>query len=68
MVQLDDFFGPNAGYAAELFERYQRDPQAVDGATRALFARNWTRLQQLVAGWPEDLRAHIQRLTEPAAR
>jgi 2-oxoglutarate dehydrogenase E1 component len=39
MVQLDDFFGPNAGYAAELFERYQRDPQSVDDATRALFAR-----------------------------
>jgi 2-oxoglutarate dehydrogenase E1 component len=39
MVQLDDFFGPNAGYAAELFERYQQDPEAVDAATRAMFAR-----------------------------
>src|SRR5829696_5096314 len=39
MVQLDDFFGPNAGYAAELFERYQQDPEEVDAATRAVFAR-----------------------------
>jgi 2-oxoglutarate dehydrogenase E1 component len=38
MSGLDQFYGPNAGYVAELFERYQRDPQAVDPATRATFA------------------------------
>src|SRR5919204_7000921 len=38
MERLDQFFGPNAGYVAELFERYRRDPQAVDPATRAVFA------------------------------
>ncbi len=32
-----DFQGANAGYAAELFERYRRDPQSVDEATRAFF-------------------------------
>jgi hypothetical protein len=23
----DDFYGPNAGYAVELYERYMRDPR-----------------------------------------
>ncbi|HEX2171545.1 MAG TPA: 2-oxoglutarate dehydrogenase E1 component, partial [Dehalococcoidia bacterium] len=41
MSELDQFYGPNAGYVAELFERYQRDPESIDAATRALFA-----------GWP----------------
>lgn len=35
---LTDFHGPNAGYILDLYERYQRDPQAVDAATRAYFA------------------------------
>ncbi|HEU5440527.1 MAG TPA: 2-oxoglutarate dehydrogenase E1 component [Ktedonobacterales bacterium] len=34
----DDFYGPNAGYALELYERYLRDPESVDAATRARFA------------------------------
>jgi 2-oxoglutarate dehydrogenase E1 component len=36
---LFDFHGPNAGYVLDLFERYQADPNAVDPATRAYFAR-----------------------------
>ena len=32
-----DFQGPNAGYIAELYERYRRDPQSVDPAARELF-------------------------------
>src|SRR5690348_5060344 len=35
----DAFYGPNAGYAQELYERYLRDPNAVDPATRAIFAQ-----------------------------
>ncbi|HST89352.1 MAG TPA: 2-oxoglutarate dehydrogenase E1 component [Ktedonobacterales bacterium] len=35
----DAFYGPNAGYAQELYERYLRDPNAVDVATRAAFAQ-----------------------------
>ncbi len=35
------FAGPNAGYVQELYERYRRDPQSVDAATRAIFER-WT--------------------------
>jgi 2-oxoglutarate dehydrogenase E1 component len=34
------FAGVNAGYALELYERYQRDPSSLDGATRAFFERN----------------------------
>jgi 2-oxoglutarate dehydrogenase E1 component len=33
------FSGINAGYIAELFERYQQDPNSVDQATREAFAR-----------------------------
>src|SRR5579884_541049 len=36
--QLGAFFGPNAGYAAELYERFLQDPNSVDPATRAAFA------------------------------
>ena len=32
MNAWDDFFGPNAGYLIELYERYQRDPGSVDTA------------------------------------
>ena len=33
------FFGPNAGYAQELYERYLQDPASVDAETRAFFDR-----------------------------
>ncbi len=33
--------GPNAGYIAELYDRYRQDPESVDAATRAFFA-DWT--------------------------
>jgi 2-oxoglutarate dehydrogenase E1 component len=35
----DRFFGPNAGYAQELYERYLQDPSSVDEVTRAFFDR-----------------------------
>src|SRR5689334_23910545 len=31
------FYGPNAGYVLELYERYQRDPSSVDPQARAFF-------------------------------
>ncbi|MCE7981031.1 MAG: 2-oxoglutarate dehydrogenase E1 component [Caldilinea sp. CFX5] len=37
MPTWNDFHGPNAGYILELYEQYQRDPNAVDSATRAFF-------------------------------
>jgi 2-oxoglutarate dehydrogenase E1 component len=39
MNPWDQFTGVNAGYVHELYERYQRDPDSVDAAARALFAR-----------------------------
>jgi 2-oxoglutarate dehydrogenase E1 component len=35
--QWERFYGPNAGYVLELYERYQADPASVDAATRAFF-------------------------------
>jgi 2-oxoglutarate dehydrogenase E1 component len=42
MSEQLDFHGPNAGYVAELYERYQQDPQSVDTETRALFEQGLT--------------------------
>src|SRR5215216_2356969 len=39
MIDLSLFHGPNAGYVLELYERYQRNPESVDAATRAIFER-----------------------------
>jgi 2-oxoglutarate dehydrogenase E1 component len=41
MSDWNAFYGPNAGYLIELYERYSADPNAVDEATRAFFA-TWT--------------------------
>ncbi|HLK60236.1 MAG TPA: thiamine pyrophosphate-dependent enzyme, partial [Chthonomonadaceae bacterium] len=37
MSDLSFFYGPNAGYAWELYERYRQDRASVDEATRAYF-------------------------------
>jgi 2-oxoglutarate dehydrogenase E1 component len=37
MTRLEEYFGPNAGYVADLFDRYQQDPALVDAETRAIF-------------------------------
>src|SRR5207244_7421867 len=39
MNDVQRFAALNAGYLAELYERYQRDPASVDEPTRAYFAR-----------------------------
>ncbi len=41
MAGWQDFQGVNAGYVAELYERFRQDPASVDPATRELFGR-WT--------------------------
>jgi 2-oxoglutarate dehydrogenase E1 component len=38
MYNLETFYGPNAGYVLDLYERYKQDPASVDPATRAIFA------------------------------
>jgi 2-oxoglutarate dehydrogenase E1 component len=37
MYDLKAFYGPNAGYVLELYERYLQNPLSVDAATRAIF-------------------------------
>ncbi|TMC93274.1 MAG: 2-oxoglutarate dehydrogenase E1 component [Chloroflexi bacterium] len=37
MRDLDTFYGPNAGYVLEQYERYLQNPAYVDAATRAIF-------------------------------
>lgn len=37
MYDLEAFYGPNAGYVLELYERYRLNPASVDAATRAIF-------------------------------
>jgi 2-oxoglutarate dehydrogenase E1 component len=37
MLDLKTFYGPNAGYVLNLYERYKQNPAWVDAATRALF-------------------------------
>jgi 2-oxoglutarate dehydrogenase E1 component len=43
MYDLDTFYGPNAGYVLELYERYRQNPASVDPDTRAIFD-NWSPL------------------------
>ena len=50
MVQLDDFYGPNAGYAAELLEREQAQADAIVGlAAPTLLASDGLDAPQLSA-------------------
>jgi 2-oxoglutarate dehydrogenase E1 component len=37
MNAREAFYGPNVGYALELYERYLADPDSVDAATRSFF-------------------------------
>ena len=37
MSDLSAFFGPNAGYVLELYDRYLENPDAVDAETRQFF-------------------------------
>ena len=36
-MNLEQFSGVNAGYVLELYEKYRRDPESVDPATRQAF-------------------------------
>jgi len=51
MAGWQDFQGVNAGYVAELYERYRRDPLSVDADTRAAFAR-WAPGPDVAPGAP----------------
>src|SRR5690242_7796941 len=40
MHPIDDVAALNAGYVADLYERYRRDPTSVDPSTRAYFSQS----------------------------
>ncbi len=48
MNNIEKFYGPNAGYVLELYERYQHDPTSVDASTRDFFA-SWSSETKTVA-------------------
>src|SRR5438093_6041158 len=47
MSDLSDFYGPNAGYVIELYERYQSDPESVPPSTRSVFERWKPQLEEV---------------------
>jgi 2-oxoglutarate dehydrogenase E1 component len=49
-----EFYGPNAGYVEELYERYRQDPASVDAETRALFEQGFAPPQDTVTLTPAD--------------
>jgi 2-oxoglutarate dehydrogenase E1 component len=56
MNPWDQFSGVNAGYVFDLYERYQQDPQSVDEATRAAFARWSPEIEAEPTAEPASLR------------
>src|SRR5690242_9190784 len=46
MPDLDEFYGPNAGYVIELYERYLENPDSIDEASRAVF-NAWSPIEQM---------------------
>ena len=37
MYDIESFYGPNAGYVLDLYERYLQNPSSIDRETRAVF-------------------------------
>ncbi len=56
MSDLSDFYGPNAGYVLELYDRYRLDPNSVDPETRAFFSH-----------WSPPAEAETPSARQPAA-
>jgi 2-oxoglutarate dehydrogenase E1 component len=57
MSDLSAFFGPNAGYVLELYDRFVADPASVDDDTRQFFT----------SFSPERLNGHVSGATSVAA-
>lgn len=60
MYDLASFYGPNAGYVLELYERYRQNPASVDPDTRAIF-ESWPPL-------PVETSSPVSQTVEPAAQ
>ena len=68
MQNMEKFYGPNAGYVLELYERYQQDPASVDTATRAIF-EHWTPTEPVSANGASTVQPRQTRtlpLQQPA--
>lgn len=50
MNDLESFYGPNAGYVLELYDRYRQDPSSIDAETRAFFDQHAPQIDAFVAG------------------
>jgi len=48
MYDLEAFYGPNAGYVLELYERYRQNPASVDAASRNIF-ETWSPVDRLIS-------------------
>lgn len=57
MNDVRDFYGPNAGYVEELYERFRQDPASVDAGTRAVFENGFE--PEAVFGSPAPAAAPI---------
>jgi 2-oxoglutarate dehydrogenase E1 component len=53
-----EFHGPNLGYIMELYDRYLRDPNSVDRATRAFFEK-W---KPDIDGMPEAIGVDVNKI------
>lgn len=62
---LDAFYGPNAGYVLELYDRYLTDPNSVDPETRSYFS-SFTPGQ--VATLLQPTNGHQAAVTVPVAQ
>ena len=69
MDNLKNFYGPNAGYVLDLYERYNQDPSSVDAEARALFA-SWSPETQEPAGDETSVqfsRMQVKKIVSAAA-
>ncbi len=58
MDNLEEFYGPNAGYVLELYDRYLADPASVDATTRAMFDM-WSQEEKRLATTPTPTTAGV---------
>lgn len=67
MSDLSAFFGPNAGYVLELYDRYQENPDSVDPETRQYFDTFSPTLSAVSPGAPTTAGANGQDTARIAA-
>src|SRR5687767_9336449 len=57
-MKLEQIQGVNAGYVAELYERYRQNPDSVDAATRQIF-ESWIPADQAQQGTTSRPDIHV---------